>query len=69
MVTFCQRHSLQRYLFIWPLHPQDHTDWITNIEWVPEVGLVTSSLDSHIKVCAPLQSSLVVCLLPRTSCV
>eukprot|EP00775_Hariotina_reticulata_P009116 gene9116-9285_t len=28
---------------------KDHNDWITKVQWVPEVGLVTSSLDTTIK--------------------
>ncbi|KAG2439805.1 hypothetical protein HYH02_010440 [Chlamydomonas schloesseri] len=36
----------QDYIYI----HQDHTDWVSQIKWVPEIGLVSSSLDSTIKV-------------------
>lgn len=36
----------QDYLY---LH-QEHKDWVSKIAWVPEVGVVTSSLDSTLKV-------------------
>ncbi|KAJ9529394.1 hypothetical protein QJQ45_013762 [Haematococcus lacustris] len=29
---------------------QEHTDWVSQVSWVPEIGLVTSSIDSTIKV-------------------
>jgi WD40 repeat protein len=38
--------SLQDYIY---LH-REHTDWVTQVEWIPEIGLVTSSLDTTIKV-------------------
>jgi hypothetical protein len=37
----------QDYIY---LH-RDHTDWVTKVEWIPEIGLTTSSLDATIKVC------------------
>ncbi|GFR43071.1 hypothetical protein Agub_g4078 [Astrephomene gubernaculifera] len=36
----------QDYIYI----HQDHSDWISQITWVPEIGLVSSSLDATIKV-------------------
>jgi WD40 repeat protein len=36
----------QDYIYI----HQDHTDWVSQVEWVPEVGLVSSSIDSTIKI-------------------
>jgi len=30
---------------------REHGDWVTKVEWIPEIGLVTSSLDTTIKVC------------------
>lgn len=35
----------QDYIY---LH-KEHTDWVSKIEWIPEVGLVTCSLDTTIK--------------------
>lgn len=35
----------QDYLY---LH-REHSDWVTKVEWIPEIGLVTSSLDTTIK--------------------
>ena len=32
---------------------REHSDWVTKVEWIPEIGLVTSSLDTTIKVCPP----------------
>lgn len=29
---------------------KDHTDWVSKVDYVPELGLVSSSLDSTIKV-------------------
>jgi hypothetical protein len=28
---------------------KEHSDWITKVQWIPELGLVTSSLDATIK--------------------
>jgi WD40 repeat protein len=36
---------LQDYIY---LH-KEHNDWVTKIQWIPELGLVTSSLDATIK--------------------
>eukprot|EP00798_Chlamydomonas_sp_ICE-L_P024012 gene24012-9585_t len=36
----------QDYLYI----HQEHTDWVSKVEWVPEVGLVSSSIDSSIRI-------------------
>ncbi|KAG2498385.1 hypothetical protein HYH03_003644 [Edaphochlamys debaryana] len=36
----------QDYIYI----HQDHADWISQIKWVPEIGLVSSSLDATLKV-------------------
>lgn len=35
----------QDYIY---LH-KEHNDWITKVQWIPELGLVTSSLDATIK--------------------
>lgn len=40
-VSWC----VQDYIY---LH-EEHSDWITKIQWIPELGLVTSSLDATIK--------------------
>jgi len=37
--------SSQDYIY---LH-KEHNDWITKVQWIPELGLVTSSLDATIK--------------------
>lgn len=36
---------MQDYIY---LH-KEHSDWITKVQWIPELGLVTSSLDATIK--------------------
>jgi WD40 repeat protein len=36
---------LQDYIY---LH-KEHNDWVTKIQWIPELGLVTSSLDATVK--------------------
>ncbi|KAG2424023.1 hypothetical protein HXX76_014847 [Chlamydomonas incerta] len=36
----------QDYIYI----HQDHSDWVSQIKWVPEIGLVSSSLDATLKV-------------------
>ncbi|KAG1667639.1 hypothetical protein FOA52_004666 [Chlamydomonas sp. UWO 241] len=36
----------QDYIYI----HQDHTDWVSQCTWVPEIGLVSSSIDSSIKI-------------------
>ncbi|GIL84419.1 hypothetical protein Vretimale_15893 [Volvox reticuliferus] len=36
----------QDYIYI----HQDHQDWVSQISWVPEIGLVSSSLDATLKV-------------------
>jgi WD40 repeat protein len=36
---------LQDYIY---LH-KEHNDWITKVQWIPELGLVSSSLDATIK--------------------
>lgn len=38
--------SPQDYLY---LH-REHNDWVTQLHFIPEIGLVTSSLDTTIKV-------------------
>jgi WD40 repeat protein len=48
---------VQDYIY---LH-EEHSDWITKVQWIPELGLVTSSLDATIKTfdinrCAPHHS-------------
>jgi WD40 repeat protein len=35
----------QDYIY---LH-KEHSDWVTKVQWIPEVGLVSSSLDATIK--------------------
>jgi len=29
---------------------KEHSDWISQVEWVPDIGLVSSSIDSSIKI-------------------
>ncbi|GIL56855.1 hypothetical protein Vafri_12156, partial [Volvox africanus] len=36
----------QDYIYI----HQDHQDWVSQISWVPEIGLVSASLDATLKV-------------------
>jgi hypothetical protein len=37
--------TIQDYIY---LH-NEHSDWVTRVQWIPEIGLVTSSLDASIK--------------------
>ncbi|GAX72651.1 hypothetical protein CEUSTIGMA_g107.t1 [Chlamydomonas eustigma] len=36
----------QDYIYI----HQEHSDWVSQVTWVPEIGLVSSSVDSTIKI-------------------
>uniref|UniRef100_A0A7S0WPJ8 EF-hand domain-containing protein n=1 Tax=Chlamydomonas leiostraca TaxID=1034604 RepID=A0A7S0WPJ8_9CHLO len=36
----------QDYIYI----HQEHTDWVSQVAWVPEIGLVSSSVDSTIRI-------------------
>jgi hypothetical protein len=37
---------MQDYIYI----HQEHEDWVSQVDWVPEIGLVSCSVDSTIKV-------------------
>lgn len=39
-------HPLQDYIYI----HQEHNDWVSQVAWVPEIGLVSSSVDSTIRI-------------------
>lgn len=46
LLLYCCRVLLlpQDYIY---LH-KEHSDWVTKVQWIPELGLVTSSLDATI---------------------